>query len=433
MVINSANVDRIQLPRRLLLLLTARTYRAKAFLQAAEKLGVEVVRATDVPKQLADYWQYPLGLEYSNTEKSVQAIVDYASMNPIGAVLPVDDSGTIIAALASQVLGLPHNSPKAAEAARDKYIMRQLLEAGGVQCPKATLQSFASPFDIAAVESLASTLGYPSVIKPINLNGSRGVIRVNNPQEFSVAATKLYRLLHSYYSADDPMPFIVEDYIPGNEVALEGILDGGQLHLLAMFDKPDPLDGPYFEETIYVTPSRLPPGIQDTILACAASAAMALGLSEGPVHAELRVNDEGPWVIEIAGRSIGGLCANTLTFGVTDSLESMIIRQAFGMEFNKLRRRREANGVMMIPIPEAGLLKSVRGCELASSTPLIVDIEITAKVNNLITPLPDGDSYLGFIFARGETPEAVENALREAHRKLTFEISPQLPLISGSP
>jgi biotin carboxylase len=433
MDIISANIDRIQLPRRVLLLLTARTYRAQAFLQAAEKLGVEVIRATDVPKQLADYWQYPLGLEYSNTEKSVQAIVDYASLNPIGAVLPVDDSGTIIAALASQALGLPHNSPKAAEAARDKYIMRQVLEAGGVQCPKAVLHSFASPFNIDAVELLASTLSYPSVLKPLNLNGSRGVIRVNNPQEFSIAAAKLYRLLHSFYSADDPMHFIVEDYVPGIEVALEGILDGGQLHLLALFDKPDPLDGPYFEETIYVTPSRLPAGIQDTILACTANAAMALGLSEGPVHAELRINDEGPWVIEIAGRSIGGLCANTLTFGIEDSLESMIIRQAFGMEFNKLRRRREASGVMMIPIPEAGLFKSVRGCELASSTPLIVDIEITAKVNNLITPLPDGDSYLGFIFAGGETPEAVEKALREAHSKLTFEISPQLPLISGSP
>jgi hypothetical protein len=229
------------------------------------------------------------------------------------------------------------------------------------------------------------------------------------------------------------MQFVVEDYVPGTEVALEGILDGGQLHLLALFDKPDPLDGPYFEETIYITPSRLPAGTQETILACTANAAMALGLSEGPVHAELRVNDEGPWLIEIAGRSIGGLCANTLTFGIEDSLESMIIRQAFGMEFNKLHRRQEASGVMMIPIPEAGLLKSVRGCELASSTPLIVDIEITARVNNLITPLPDGDSYLGFIFARGESPDSVENALREAHSKLIFEIAPQLPLISISP
>ena len=206
----STNVDRIQLPRRVMLLLTARTYRAQAFLQAAHKLGVEVVRATDVPKQLADYWQYPLGLEYSNTEKSVQAIVDYASLNPLGAILPVDDSGTIIAALASQALGLPHNSPKAAEAARDKYVMRQLLELSSVQCPKADLHSFDSPFDRDAVESLASTLSYPSVIKPLNLNGSRGVIRVNNPQEFLTAAAKVYRLLHSIYSPDDPMQFLVE-------------------------------------------------------------------------------------------------------------------------------------------------------------------------------------------------------------------------------
>jgi len=427
------DLDRTQLPKRVLLLLTARTYRAQAFIQAAETLGIEVVRATDVPQQLADYWQYPLGLQYNNTKKSVQAIVDYASVNPLGAVLPVDDSGTIIAALASQALNLPHNSPKAAEAARDKYVMRQLLKSGGVQCPKATVHSFASTYDEDAVESIAEILSYPSVIKPLNLNGSRGVIRVNNPREFSSAAAKLYRLLHSFHSPDAPMQFIVEDYIPGTEVALEGILNNGHLHVLALFDKPDPLVGPYFEETIYITPSRLPDDIQESIRACTANAAVALEMSEGPVHAEVRVNNDGPWVIEIAGRSIGGLCANTLTFGIEDSLESLIIRQAFGMGFDKLQRRKEASGVMMIPIPEAGLFKGVRGYEQASETPLIVDIEITAKINNLIIPLPEGDSYLGFIFARGREPDKVEKALREAHAKLAFEILPQLPMISTLP
>lgn len=429
---NLRNTDRSQLPRRLLLLLTARTYRADAFISAAKNLNVEVICATDVPIKLAEYWNNPLGLEYSNTDKSVQAIVDYVASNPIGAILAVDDSGTKVAALASQALGLPHNSPTAAEAARDKYLMRQLLSNGGVPSPQASRYTFDPLYNRERIHLLSTEISYPSVIKPLNLNGSRGVIRVNNPQEFSTAAAKLFAMLRPKYSPDMAIPFIVEAYVPGVEVALEGILDDGHLHLLALFDKPDPLNGPYFEETIYVTPSRLPDRIQSKILTSTVMAAQVLGLSEGPIHAELRLDKEKPYIIELAGRSIGGLCAKTLKFGLEDSLESIIIRQALGLEFINLRRHHESSGVMMIPIPEAGLLKSVGGCELAAATPLVEEIEITAKINNLITPLPDGDSYLGFIFARGETPAAVEGALREAHNQLTFNIAPQLPMLTVS-
>jgi len=420
---------RLELPKRILLLMTTRTYRGKAFIQAANLLGLDVVKAIDMNKKLADYWEYPLGLDYSDPRQAVASIVNFSRSKPFGAILSVDDSGSHIAALASDALGLPHNSPEAAEAARDKFRMRQLLSQERVSSPKAVLHYFESPGLNPGLHSIAEETIYPCVIKPLNLNGSRGVIRTDSPKQFIEAAHRLKRLLYSIDPSLTPKPFIVEEYVPGGEVALEGILDNGSLHILAIFDKPEPLVGPFFEETIYVTPSRLPPATQEAIEITTSAAAKALGLQEGPVHAELRIAEQGPSIIEIAGRSIGGLCSNTLRFGTDISLEELILQQAFGLEIASLEREQLAGGVMMIPIPGEGLLKKINGCEAAESIPLIESVEITARINNIITPLPEGDGYLGFIFARGQTPEAVESALREAHRELSFEISPSLPLL----
>ncbi len=428
---NRDSKNRSTLPRRVLLLLTARTYRAQSFITAAERLGIEVIKAIDMDRQLADYWDFSLGLQYDDPQSCLQAILNFATDKPLGAIAAVDDSGAVIAAIASQALGLPHNSPEAAEAARDKHRMRQLLEEAGVQSPRSTLHHFIDPTDIDQFQHLADSVSYPCILKPLHLNGSRGVIRANNPYDFVTAARRLARLLWSINRSSNPKEFLVEQYLPGGEVALEGILDAGRLEILALFDKPDPLEGPFFEETIYVTPSRLPEEIQAAVFDCTKRAASAIGLREGPIHAELRINDQGPWVIEIAGRSIGGFCSKTLRFGTNVSLEELILRNALGMEVTSYEREKCASGVMMIPIPEAGLLKSISGCEEARSIPLIEGIEITARVNNLLIPLPEGDSYLGFIFAKGDTPGAVEAALRNAHRLLKFEIAPQLPLVSS--
>jgi biotin carboxylase len=254
-------------------------------------------------------------------------------------------------------------------------------------------------------------------------------MRADDADQFVAAVERLKRLLDSIDPSPQAKPFLVERFIPGFEVALEGVLNGGRLKVLALFDKPDPLDGPFFEETIYVTPSRLPTETQAAIARCASDAARALGLREGPMHAELRVNAAGPWLVEVAGRSIGGLCSRTLRFGTNVSLEELILRQAFGLEIESLDRENQAGGVMMIPIPEAGLLKGVEGIADAECVPGVEEIQITAKVNYPIVPLPEGDSYLGFMFARGESPGEVEAALREAHRRLHFAIEPTIALL----
>jgi biotin carboxylase len=409
--------------RRVYLLLTARSYRGEAFAQAAQRLGVEVVPVVDMDAALASYWAYPLGVDFNRPDAAVQAMVAAAATRPVDAVLAVDDSGVVLAAAAAQRLGLPHNAPAAAQAARDKYQMRTLMAAGGAPCP--VFRRFAFDDDLATA---ARAVTYPCVVKPLNLNGSRGVMRADTPAEFMAAVQRLARLLAQEPDGAVRTHFLVEDFIPGVEVALEGLLDNGALTVLALFDKPDPLDGPYFEETIYVTPSRLPADVQDTIADCAARAAAALSLQIGPVHAELRVNDRGPWMLEIAGRSIGGLCGQTLRFDAGASLEELILRQACGLPLPSTARAGQASGVMMIPIPEAGILKAIDGVDAARAVPGVDEVTITARLNYPLVPLPEGDSYLGFIFATGDAPDAVEAALRAAHGCLHFTVVPEFAL-----
>jgi biotin carboxylase len=416
--------DAAERPRRVLLLTTPKTYRAQPFVEAAERLGLEVVKAIDMPEALADYWNYRLGIDFADTDAATRAIVEFAAQEPLGAIVSVDDSASLLAAQASAALGLPHNSVETAEAARNKHVMRTLLAQGGVPVPEFRLCSTDDD-----PRRLAAQVEYPCVVKPLRLSGSRGVMRADDADQFVATVDRLKRLLDSIDPSPQARPFLVERFIPGFEVALEGVLDRGRLKVLALFDKPDPLDGPFFEETIYVTPSRLPAETQAAIARCASDAARALGLREGPMHAELRVNAAGPWIVEVAGRSIGGLCSKTLRFGTNVSLEELILRQAFGLEIESLSRENQAGGVMMIPIPEAGLLKGVEGIADAERVPGVEEIQITAKVNYPIVPLPEGDSYLGFIFARGESPGEVEAALRKAHRRLRFVIEPTIALL----
>jgi len=405
---------------RLLLLASAHTYRLEPFLKAAHKLGVDVVRGLDVPPAHTGVGRGVLGLDFYDPLRAVEQAQAYALEHPLQAVLATDDATVTLAAKICDAIDLSHNSPEATEAARDKFQMRQKFAQAKVPSPNFKRL----PLDADPTRE-AQHLTYPCVLKPLSLSGSRGVIRADTPAEFVVAFQRIQALL-------TPLGYrelLVEDYLPGAEVALEGLLDHGRLKVLALFDKPDPLEGPFFEETIYVTPSRLPAATQQALIACTERAAQALGLREGPVHAELRLNETGPWMLEIAGRSIGGLCSQTLRFGTDLSLEELIIRQALGLPIADAQREQRAGGVMMIPIPRGGVLTEVRGLTEAEQVTGIESIEITAKINYPITPLPEGDSYLGFIFAQGETPVEAEAALREAHAKLEFVIEEALPVL----
>ncbi len=417
--------------RRLLLLCTTTGYQTRAFAEAAAGVGVEVVFGTDRCKVLEDPWgDGALALRFEDARRSAGVIADYARANPLDGVVAVGDRPTPTAAWACQALGFLHNSPEAAEACRDKYQSRERLRAAGLRVPAFTC--FQVDDDPRAV---AREVEFPCVLKPLALSASRGVIRADTPEEFVAAFERIRALLRSrdvQVLREESSNFIqMERFIPGREVALEGLLERGRLKVLALFDKPDPLDGPFFEETIYVTPSRLPAETQKEIVAAVGLACKALGLSHGPLHAELRLNREGPWVLEVAARSIGGLCARALRFEGGTSLEELIIRQALGEDVSGVAREGAAAGVMMIPIAQAGIYEGVEGVRAAEETPGVEEVVITAKAEQKLVPLPEGSSYLGFIFARAATPELVEGALRAAHAKLRFRIRTELPVISS--
>lgn len=422
---------------RILLLLPTRTYRATDFLEAALKLDVEVVVASEEMATTADLSpRQSLVLDIAAPTVATQTILEFADTYPITAIVGVDDDTTLLATTASAALGLPHNPVASAKATRDKYRLRDTLSANGVSVPAYQRFSiFEDAVEIAKKLGTDVPVNFPCVIKPLSLSASRGVIRADTPTEFVAAFQRTTKLLHALQEATNveedcnpdaltppPQYLLVEDYIPGIEVALEGILLEGELKVLALFDKPDPLEGPFFEETLYITPSRLSEDIQDALYHATAEAANALGLQHGPVHAELRYNADGAHLIEIAARTIGGLCSRTLRFGTGMSLEELVIRQAIGQPVAALQREQQAAGVMMIPVPKAGILGEVRGKTAAYHVDGIVEVSITIPIGGEVVPLPEGARYLGFIFARAETPEAVEAALREAHRRLTFVI-----------
>ena len=409
---------------RLLLLLPTATYRTAAFVEAARRLGVVLTVASERPSTFQD--ANPGGLvtlDLSEPDRAAAQARAFAREHPLQGVVGVDDDTAVVAAAIATALGLRGNDVAAARAARDKHEQRTSLATAGVPVPHFRL----FPVD-EDPRRLAAGVPYPCVLKPLRLAASRGVIRADTQEDFVAAFERVKRILEQAGCASRSI--LVEDFVPGREYALEGLLLAGELRVLALFDKPDPLDGPYFEETIYVTPSRLPAEEQRAVAACAGRAAAALGLREGPVHAELRVNGSGPWLIELAARPIGGRCSGALRFGTGGSglgtwasLEEIIVRHALGMQIPSLERESQASGVMMIPVPGAGVLREVRGVDEARGLPLVEEVVITAHPDQELVPWPEGARYPGFIFARGDTPEAVEAALRAAHRRLQFVIA----------
>ncbi len=419
--------------KRLLLLATTTGYQANEFRAAAQRMGVPIAIASDRCHVLDDPWRDgALAVRFHQPEESARKIVDYARRHPLGGMAAIGDAPTVTAALACQRLGLEYNPAEAVEICRDKFRTRQRIAQAGLRVPWYLRAAAAS-----RPESLAKKVPFPCVLKPLGLSASRGVIRADDREEFVTAFRRIRALLRSpEVRRTNPAAarwIQVESFIPGREVALEGLVTRGRLRVLALFDKPDPLEGPYFEETIYVTPSRLPQAAQRAIVECTEQAVAAVGLRHGPLHAELRVNDQGAWLLEMAARPIGGLCARALRFGRERMpLEELILRHALGEPVENLEREPEAAGVMMIPIPRAGAYEGVEGVEEALRTPGVSGLEITAKLRQKLVPLPEGASYLGFIFARGATPQAVEEALRQAHARLHFAVSANLPVVAGS-
>lgn len=413
--------------KRVLLLMKSESYRAEDFVAAAARLGVDLVVGSDEPNILASLSAgRALHLDFGAGEASTEKIVAFHRDRPLDAVLPAEDEGTVLAARAAAALGLAGNPEESVVSGRDKHVFREITRAAGLKTP--WFKRYRLQEEPAAI---AAEVVFPCVLKPLFLSGSRGVIRADRPAEFVAAFRRIGAILARpevrAQGGELADWLLVESYLPGAEVAVEGILRQGRLHPLVFFDKPDPLEGPFFEETLYVTPSSHPEALQRRVLAVAADGARALGLRTGPIHAELRLGGGEPVLLEIAARSIGGRCSRVLRFGSGISLEEIILGTALGMVPAEQAREEAAAGVMMIPIPAAGLLTGVAGLEKARQTPGVEGVEITIPAGQPVVPLPEGRRYLGFIYAKGETPGQVETALREAQRRLRFNIRPVEP------
>jgi biotin carboxylase len=417
--------------RRVLLLATTTGYQTRAFGDAAERLGVELVFATDRCHVLEDPWRDgAIPIRFYDEDESVANILADARVRPIDGVIAVGDRPTVIAARVCQALGLAGHAPNAVAIARDKQRTRDTFRAANLPGPWfRTIDVDADP------HRLVESLSFPCIVKPVSLSGSRGVMRADDPSEFCRAFERLRALLRlpdiQAERNDAHRRILVEEYIPGREFALEGLFYQGTLHVLALFDKPNPLDGPFFEETMYVTPSAMPADSQAGIVDAVIRSAAALGLRHGPIHAECRVNDRGVFVLEVAARPIGGLCARALRFervGVI-SFEELLLRHALGESPGGWSRERPASGVLMIPIPTRGVYRGVTGIDDASVVRGVDEVIVTARPDQLLVPLPEGASYLGFVFAHGLTAQAVERSLREAHARLRFTVDHEIRVV----
>ena len=411
---------------RVLLLAATTGYQTRAFATAARGLGFDLALATDRCHVLEDPWgDHAIPVRFEDPFASRDVL---AANGPFDAVVAVADRPTLVAALTAEALGIPYNSPAAVSCCRDKYLARQRFRAAGLPVPN----FFRVPVSENPAK-VARRAQFPCVLKPLGLSASRGVIRANDAHEFVQAFERIRAILESsdvLILREEHNRFIqVESFIEGREFALEGLVTGSRLQVLAIFDKPDPLDGPFFEETIYVTPSRENAEAQEMLIHAAGRAVEALGLTHGPVHIELRLNGESAWVLEVAARPIGGLCARALRFDRGMPLEELILRHAVGEDVSAAKLSDPASGVMMIPIPKGGVYEGVEGVEAASAVACVEEVVITAKEGQRILPLPEGASYLGFIFARGDSATQVERALREAHTALRFKIATALPVM----
>ena len=417
---------------RVLLIAATTGYQIRSFGEAAERLDVELVLATDRCHILDDPWRdNAIAIRFQDEVAAVEEIRAALIESPVSGVLAVGDRPALIAALTAEALELRGSPPNAVRIAGNKLLTRIRLREAELPVPWFTEVRLDEP-----VSGVADRISFPCVVKPLTMSASRGVMRVDTLEQFETAMDRISRVLErSDVEGRDPFPLtiLVEQYLPGSEVAVEGVLTDGVLQTFAVFDKPDPLEGPFFEETIYVTPSGATDRADLKIRQAVSRSVAAFGLTDGPVHAECRIGTNGVFVLEVAPRPIGGLCAKALQFlapnGETVSLEEVLLRQALAEPVSEYRREDLASGVMMIPIPSDGLYKNVVGLESARLVDHIEDIVITAHRDQRIRPLPEGGSYLGFIFARAELPAQVEEALRSAHRCLEFEIADPIPIV----
>lgn len=408
-----------------LLAAPASSYRIGPYLHAARRIGVPMLVVSEGEHALLPAGTRGIRVEFREQESAIATVLDAVREAGVRAVLASDDATVEFASRLGAALALPHNPPASARISRRKDLARLAQRDAGLPVPDFRTVDLEAP-----LPPQLRGVSYPAVVKPLAMSGSRGVIRADDEARLRAAIERVRPIAAEARDPQERRTLLVESFLPGVEVALEGMLDGGRLQVLALFDKPDPLDGPFFEETYYVTPSRLAPSLQARAAERVEQCCAAYGLVRGPVHAELRMHDGDAWLLEVAARTIGGECARLLAFGSGCGLEELVLRQALGESLSP-EPGAGAAGVLMLPVPRAGMLRRIEGVLRAQQVPGIETVSIAVREGHVLVPLPEGASYLGFVFAHADEPAAVETALRQAHACLHVVTAPLLPVSAG--
>lgn len=403
---------------RILLVAPRDSYRTAPYIAAARELGVDLLIASEGTHTLSGLEVPGVQVNLHDVPGSLQTLRTAARAQPFQGVIGTDDASSEFAVQASMALHLPHNSLHSVRLTRRKDLARSHLACAGISVPRHWKIDLTDPLAPQLTE-----IRYPCVVKPVALSASRGVIRADDRAQLEKAIVRIADMLADVSEREERETLLIEEFIAGSEVAVEGLLSDGNLEILAIFDKPDTLDGPYFEETYYTTPSRHTPDNQARVVAQVAEACAAYGLREGPIHAECRINAAGVWILEVAARTIGGLCGRLLRFGTGYGLEELVLMHTLKQNPDT-RRETGGAGVLMIPIPRAGILRRVEGVLAAQRVQHIEEVVIDVREGYELLPLPEGSSYLGFIFARAPSPAEAEVALREAHACLRVVVAP---------
>jgi biotin carboxylase len=401
---------------RVLLLVPARTYRAADFLLAASRMGLDLVIGSDGALPLGG--RPVIAVDPADPGASVRRVL--ARSGPVAAVAAADTPMLVLAAAVAERMGLPHNPVEAVLNTMSKARQRQRWAAAGVAQPRFEIVPEAVPED--AVRRAAGAVGFPCVVKAVSLSASQGILRADDPAAAVTAARRIRDILAA---ARRPRgePLLVEEYLPGPELSIDGLLADGHLTVTAIFDKAATPGGPTFEETLLITPSQLPGPVLAAAVRTAGQAARALGLTRGPIHAELRISNRGgqprPAMLELAARCIGGLCSRALRFPGGMILEELVLANVLGQPLPAISREpARPSGVFMLPVPRPGVLRAVEGRDKAAAVPGITGLTITIPRGQRVLPLPDGDQYLGFIFAEAGTRHDVETALTTARDQM---------------
>lgn len=397
-----------------MLIAPSRSYRVASYINAARQLGYQILIVSDSEHSLVSSIANGITVDFQQQDSAYAIIVKSLRHQNILAVIATDDLVVTLSSRVARRLGLPHNDPEATRLTYRKDLARIRLQQQGCNVPDYSV----CPFD--EMVEYSTKVSFPVVLKPLMLSGSRGVIRADNPQQFILAAKTIQRILTKQPCDEyESQHFLIEQFLKGDEIAIDGFMQDGKFILLSLFDKPEPMNGPYFEESYYITPGRQSEQLQQDIIEEVSKCCRAYGLTHGPIHAEARITEKGIFLIEMASRTIGGQCAQLIEYVLAKKLEEIIIR-LLCFEPMQLQTNNQYAGVLMIPITQTGVLKRVEGLLQARQVKHVSNIEIHIQPGYELIPLPEGSSYLGFIFASADSFDKTWQALQQAHHLLKF-------------